>query len=80
MLRSMIARAFAVLLLAIAPALLGQSVAGRWDATVAVNGLDIPFRLDVSGDGSNLRGWFFNSDERDPSTSGHFENGSLILR
>src|SRR5450755_3482368 len=80
MLRSMIARSFAGLLLAIGPAALGESLTGRWDATVEVNGLEIPFRLDFSGDGSNLKGWFFNGDERDPSTSGHFENGSLLLR
>ena len=76
----MIARFLARFVLAAAPVLMAQTLAGRWDATVEVHGLEIPFRLDISGDGSNLIGSFFNGDERDPSTSGHFENGSLILR
>src|ERR1700730_1416188 len=85
MLRFMVARLFAVFVLVfsaanLVPALVGQSLTGRWDATVEVNGLQIPFRLDISGSGSNLIGSFFNGDERDPSTGVRFENGSLVLR
>lgn len=68
------------LFLSATPALFAQSIAGRWDATVEVNSLQIPFRLDIAGEGAKVTGFFVNGDERDPSTSGHFENASLILR
>ena len=57
----------------------GQSLTGRWDATVVVNGLEIPFRMDFTGDGARIEGSFFNGDERITSTSGHLENGALVL-
>jgi thiol-disulfide isomerase/thioredoxin len=56
-----------------------QSITGRWDATIQVNDHQIPFRLELSDDGASVRGWFFNGDEREVSTSGTFENGSLVL-
>ena len=57
----------------------GSSPAGLWDAAVVVNGLEIPFRFEISQSGSNLSGWFFNGDEKVLSTGGKFENGSLVL-
>src|SRR5687768_14549062 len=57
----------------------GSSVAGLWDAAVVVNGLEIPFRFEISNTGSNVSGWFFNGDEKVLSTGGKFENGSLVL-
>ena len=57
----------------------GSSVAGLWDAAVVVNGLEIPFRFEISGNGPNVSGWFFNGDEKVVSTGGKFENGSLLL-
>ena len=57
----------------------GASVAGLWDAAVVVNGLEIPFRFEIAGSGSNVSGWFFNGDEKVLSTGGKFENGSLVL-
>jgi len=41
-----------------------QSLAGLWDATVVVNGLTIPFRMEFSGDGQGIQGSFFNGDEK----------------
>src|SRR5688572_24172099 len=55
------------------------SPAGLWDAAVVVNGLEIPFRFEINGDGSSISGWFFNGDEKVVSTGGKFENGSLVL-
>jgi len=75
----MIAKTLVALLLAIAPAAMAQSIAGRWDATVKSGQLDIPFRMDISQDGSNVSGSFFNGDLKIPSSSGHFENGNLSL-
>ncbi len=58
-----------------------QSLAGLWDATVTLNNgaLEIPFRFELSGSGSNIKGSFFNGDEKVTSTSGRLENGSLVL-
>jgi thiol-disulfide isomerase/thioredoxin len=56
-----------------------QSIAGVWDATVTVNTLDVPFRFELSGSGADVKGWFFNGDERVASTTGRFESGSLVL-
>jgi thiol-disulfide isomerase/thioredoxin len=66
-------------LLLLAPAASAQSVAGLWDATINYNGADIPFKLELSGDGANVKGWFFNGDDREVSNSGKLENGSLVL-
>ncbi len=75
---------FAALLLAIAPAALAQSntpqsLTGLWDATITFNGQDIPFRLQIAGDGSNVQGWFFNGNEKEISNAGSFQNGNLVL-
>src|SRR5476649_2644366 len=58
-----------------------QSVNGLWDATVLVNngGLEIPFRFELSGSGSNVKGSFFNGDDKTTSTSGTLENRKLSL-
>jgi peroxiredoxin len=62
-----------------AAALGAQSLTGRWDCTVTVNGTDIPFRMEFSADGSTVKGNFFNGDERVPSTGGQLQEGSLRL-
>ena len=68
---------FAVLLAA-APPVMGQSLAGLWDATVNVNDVDIPFRIEFSGSGAGIKASFFNGDEKVTSSTGRFENGSLV--
>ena len=55
------------------------SVSGLWDAAVVVNGLEVPFRFEISGSGQALTGSFFNGDEKVTSTAGKFENGALTL-
>ena len=62
-----------------AAALGAQSLTGRWDCTITVNGTDIPFRMEFSADGGTLKGNFFNGDERVPSTGGQVQEGSLRL-
>src|SRR3954447_6957200 len=54
---------------------------GLWDATVLVNNgaLEIPFRFEISGSGSNVKGSFFNGDDKTTSTSGSFAQGKLTL-
>jgi thiol-disulfide isomerase/thioredoxin len=58
----------------------GQSVEGAWDATVTVNNVSIPFRIEIDGTGADVHSYFFNGDDRvNPSNSGTFQNGSLVL-
>ena len=70
---------FAASFLLLAPAAFAQSVAGLWDATITYNDTEIPFRLELSGSGANIKGWFFNGDNREVSNSGKLENGNLVL-
>jgi thiol-disulfide isomerase/thioredoxin len=65
--------------LALAPAALAQSLSGLWDATLNVDGLAIPFRMELAGAGSAIQGTFFNGEERITSSSGKFDHGSLLL-
>ena len=71
------ALAFSLFLLA--PACWGQSLAGSWDAVINYNGNDIPFKMEMSGDGPNVKGWFFNGTDKEVSNRGSFENGVLTL-
>ncbi|MEO8029048.1 MAG: TlpA disulfide reductase family protein [Bryobacteraceae bacterium] len=71
-----------VALLALTPAVEAQptaSAGGLWDASVTVNDLRIPFRLEIVGDRSAVVGSFFNGEERVSSTSGSFVGGELRL-
>jgi len=62
-----------------APLSIAQSLAGLWDATVKVKDLEVPFRFEISGDGSKISASFFNGDARFPSSSGSYSNGALLL-
>jgi thiol-disulfide isomerase/thioredoxin len=66
-------------IVAFAPVAWAESLAGLWNATVNVNGAEIPFKIGFSGDGTNVKGWFFNGEDHENSTGGKFENGSLVL-
>ena len=70
-----------VTLLVLPPRAAAQPVNGLWDATVLVNNgaLEIPFRFELSGSGSNVKGSFFNGDDKTTSTSGTLANGTLAL-
>jgi len=59
---------------------LAQPIQGLWSATISVNNQQIPFRIGFSGDGADVKGWFFNGDDKVFSTSGTLENGALTLR
>ena len=61
------------------PAAWAQSLAGLWDATIVVNKIEIPFRMEFAGSGAGLKGWFFNGDEKVTSSAGRVENGSVSL-
>ena len=75
----------AVGLISLAAPARAQSLAGLWDATVVVGAgqdkgtIEVPFRFEIAGSGSNVKGSFFNGDERVTSTSGQLANGKLTL-
>jgi peroxiredoxin len=55
------------------------SLAGRWDATVVVNDLEVPFTFEIVEEAGELKGAFFNGDLKITSTVGRFEHGTLAL-
>jgi peroxiredoxin len=73
--------AFATAIFAMSVAFAGaQSLSGRWDATVTVDGNAIPFRLDVTSEGKTLTGTLFNGDQQETTTSANVENGTVVLK
>ena len=58
----------------------GQSLAGRWDAQVVVNEVEIPFPFEIVEADATLEGSFFNGELKITSTAGRFEDGALTLR
>jgi len=44
-------RKFVAVFLALAASTLAQSITGRWDATIQINGVETPFPLEISGSG-----------------------------
>jgi len=68
--------------------LLGSSAAfaadagvnGQWDAVLTRNGADIPFRLDITGEGASLKGVFYDGFKPyEATTHASFQNGNLTL-
>lgn len=74
---------FCALLILFAPhlasAAAAPSISGLWTGTVTFQGLSIPFRLEISGSGSNVEGAFLNGDEKVTSTSGQLDGDFLVL-
>jgi peroxiredoxin len=54
--------------------------AGRWNAVVVANGVEVPFRFDIAEGPDGPSGTFFNGERTIPSTAGTFANGELHLR
>src|SRR5579864_2880125 len=75
----LIATLFLIAPLLTSTAARAQSIAGMWDATINFNDTEIPFKMGISGDGANVKGWFFNGDDKEISNSGKLENGALEL-
>ncbi len=70
---------FAAMILAVAQAG-AQPIAGRWDATIQINGVETPFPLEISGSGTNVTASLFNGTDRYVSTQGQFEQGKLVVK
>ena len=58
---------------------LAESIEGRWDATLTINGAEIPFRLDISGSGPTLKGTLYNGEDPEYTTNASFKDGKLVL-
>ena len=58
-----------------------NSIDGRWDASLSTKaGTDIPFRLDLSGSGDNIKGTLYDGfHPYDGTTSATFRDGKLVL-
>ncbi len=69
-----------ILMALTAPVLLAQSFSGTWHGTVTSGGQEIPFRFQLDGSGTDVKGTFFNGDERFTSTSGQISGGTLNLK
>jgi len=67
-----------VALLAV-PGIWAQSIDGLWDATLKQGATEIPFKIGFSGTGSDVKGWFFNGEDKLVSSGGTYENGALVL-
>ena len=50
---------------------------GLWNAVVVVGKAEIPFRFEVSRQGDQWRGFFFEGDRKIGSTSGSFTGQTL---
>jgi len=55
------------------------SVAGRWDAVVVANGVDVPFPFEIVATAGGVKASFFNGERRITSTEGRLEDGELVL-
>jgi thiol-disulfide isomerase/thioredoxin len=57
-----------------------SSIDGQWDGVLSRNGVDIPFRFDVTGSGADLKGVFYDGFKPyDGTTSASFQDGKLTL-
>jgi peroxiredoxin len=56
-----------------------RAVSGRWDATVTVNNVEIPFVFEIAGRGQTVTGSFFNGDRRISSAPARVSDGRLRL-
>jgi thiol-disulfide isomerase/thioredoxin len=54
-------------------------IAGRWDAMVVNNTVEVPFRFEIAQNDRDVVGFFFEGSRKVASTSGQFENGALTL-
>jgi thiol-disulfide isomerase/thioredoxin len=64
---------------AVAMAAPAENLDGRWAATVVQNGVTIPFRLDISGEGKSAVGTLYNGEDKETTTGAKIENGKVEL-
>ena len=80
--RSVTSRLLLAILLLALPLSAQSRVAGlegAWDAVVVVGQAEVPFRFEISTQGTEPRGFFFEGENKIGSTSGRFADGKLQL-
>ncbi len=65
---------------AVVPTAQAGSLDGRWDASIKTDNVEIPFRIDLSGDGQDFKATLFNGDIEVNSTTGRLENGAVVAK
>ncbi len=61
------------------PAAPAPALDGLWDAVIAVNQTEVPFRFEISTTGAEPQGFFFEGDQKIGSTSGRLADGKLTF-
>ena len=69
--------AFALLLTAVSAS--AQIPSGRWDATITIGGLKVPFTMHLETNGAAISGVVVNGDVRIRSTTGSFDGNMVRL-
>ncbi|WP_422932106.1 peroxiredoxin family protein [Singulisphaera sp. PoT] len=64
---------------AIAPSARAGELDGVWDAVVQYNKVELPFRIELKGDGTGFTGSYLNGDVKVSSTSGKLEGKTFHL-
>src|SRR5262245_18545220 len=57
-----------------------ETPTGRWDATITIGTLKVPFAMEFQGDGAAFGGTIVNGDERIRSAAGSFDGKRMSLR
>jgi thiol-disulfide isomerase/thioredoxin len=52
---------------------------GVWSGTATYNSQQVPFRLEIIGNGDQVKGALINGKEKSPSSSGSYSDGHLVL-
>jgi thiol-disulfide isomerase/thioredoxin len=56
-----------------------QPIEGRWDGTVVVNKVEVPFQFEIVGNGPELQASFLDGDVKVTSTSGRRDNDAVLI-
>jgi len=60
-------------------AVASDSPAGTWIGAAQLNSHDVPFRLEIAGNGDQVKAALINGKERSAASSGSYANGHLTL-
>jgi peroxiredoxin len=70
---------FAALFLLATSAIAQNSITGTWRGEATVHGQQVPVRLEITGNGSDLQAALLNGSERSPASSAVFTGNHLLL-
>jgi thiol-disulfide isomerase/thioredoxin len=70
----------AAAILTLVSSAMAQDLAGRWDGSIQFDDYKIPFPIEFSSQGANLKVSFFNGDERVTSTSGKIDGKAVTFQ